>query len=397
MAAPQSSSLDLDFPSPLDYMSKRSANALTEFASAMRDLRRLAQRDSVEAVLHAVVERMEILQLLDRTSKSTSEFEERKQNVEELQKATRRYTDLGPCLVANEGADDEEGDSKELDAMDCPLRSFLDDVALVTDLAERSADERFVVNLMTIHASKGKEFDTVYVVGNEDGTLPSSQAIQEGEGSDELEEERRLCYVAMTRAKTELYLTWRQVVSVFTGQGIRQESRRRSRFLNILAGDRGKGNEKKEVYENPRPWLGSTGKSNERRYSRNAGAGAGRYSTPRQYGPPQAFKPYVVPSNPFSGELEGTTSVYGSGRRQPKQQRTPRQRRDAEEAVALYFPAGTIVIHRARGRGVVIPRPSRDADPELVYVKFFESGTLGQFSPYSDDLFPHSRSRRDRD
>jgi hypothetical protein len=69
--------------------------------------------------------------------------------------------------------------------------------------------------------------------------------------------------------------------------------------------------------------------------------------------------------------------------------------RDAEEAAALYFPAGTAVIHRARGKGVVVPRPSPHTDPELVYVKFFSSGTLGRFSPYNPDLFPDLRSSRD--
>ena len=72
------------------------------------------------------------------------------------------------------------------------------------------------------------------LVGNEEGTFPTQKAIGEGEGSIELSEERRLCYVAMTRAKTHLVLTWRREVSYFAGNSIKTKDADRSRFLNIL-------------------------------------------------------------------------------------------------------------------------------------------------------------------
>ena len=91
-----------------------------------------------------------------------------------------------------------------------PLGKFLDDVALVTDMADsvkQSAEKRHVANMMTIHASKGMEFETVYLVGMEEGTLPAGQALQqEDKNSVAIEEERRVCYVAMTRAKSELVM-----------------------------------------------------------------------------------------------------------------------------------------------------------------------------------------------
>ncbi len=72
------------------------------------------------------------------------------------------------------------------------------------------------------------------MVGNEEGTFPTQKAIGEGENSLELSEERRLCYVAMTRAKTHLILTWRREVSYFTGAGLKIKEADRSRFLDIL-------------------------------------------------------------------------------------------------------------------------------------------------------------------
>ena len=72
------------------------------------------------------------------------------------------------------------------------------------------------------------------LIGNEDGTFPTQKAIGQGEGSIELSEERRLCYVAMTRAKTHLVLTWRREVSYFAGNSFRTKDADRSRFLNVL-------------------------------------------------------------------------------------------------------------------------------------------------------------------
>jgi len=81
------------------------------------------------------------------------------------------------------------------------------------------------------------EFDLVFLVGVEDGTLPSGLSIMEGDGSIALDEEKRLCYVAMTRAKTELVMTWRREVRVFSNQADRKfftKDMKRSRFLDHL-------------------------------------------------------------------------------------------------------------------------------------------------------------------
>ena len=83
------------------------------------------------------------------------------------------------------------------------LAGFLDEIALYTDLDSHDPDEDAVV-MMTMHSAKGLEFPTVFVVGMEEGIFPGIRAIGE---SEEMEEERRLCYVALTRARERLYLT----------------------------------------------------------------------------------------------------------------------------------------------------------------------------------------------
>ena len=85
---------------------------------------------------------------------------------------------------------------------DATLAGFLNEIALYTDLDSASTDN--CVTLMTMHSAKGLEFPCVYVVGMEEGIFPGNRAVGDEE---ELEEERRLCYVAMTRAKEKLTLT----------------------------------------------------------------------------------------------------------------------------------------------------------------------------------------------
>jgi DNA helicase-2/ATP-dependent DNA helicase PcrA len=83
------------------------------------------------------------------------------------------------------------------------LREFLDHAALVSDAD--SVDERSPVSLLTMHNAKGLEFPIVFIAGMEEGLFPHSRSLVESEGA--MEEERRLCYVAMTRARERLYLS----------------------------------------------------------------------------------------------------------------------------------------------------------------------------------------------
>ena len=84
------------------------------------------------------------------------------------------------------------------------LEDFLDEISLVSDMSEHQ-DGTNRVSLMTVHSVKGLEFDYVFIVGMEEGIFPHYNAINDG-SSSAIEEERRLCYVAITRAKKKLYI-----------------------------------------------------------------------------------------------------------------------------------------------------------------------------------------------
>jgi DNA helicase II / ATP-dependent DNA helicase PcrA len=106
------------------------------------------------------------------------------------------------------------------------LRDFLDHAALVSDAD--SVDERAPVSLLTMHNAKGLEFPVVFIAGLEEGLFPHSRSINSGDIMA-MEEERRLCYVGMTRARKKLYLSWARYRRRF-GAG-QPEASIRSRFL----------------------------------------------------------------------------------------------------------------------------------------------------------------------
>jgi len=100
------------------------------------------------------------------------------------------------------------------------LAEFLQQVALVADADGRSEDEG-LVTLMTLHNAKGLEYPIVFMIGCEEGVFPHSRALDEGG----LEEERRLCYVGITRAERDLYLTYARTRNVFGARSYGAPSR----------------------------------------------------------------------------------------------------------------------------------------------------------------------------
>lgn len=139
---------------------------------------------------------------------NTAEAEARLENIEELANAIYHF---------------EEERGKESN-----LQNFLEEMALVSE-ADALKEEQNAVTLMTLHISKGLEFPYVFIVGMEDGLFPSAQAIDETDTSS-VEEERRLAYVGITRARKRLFLTYAQLRRIW-GQEHRQ---RPSRFLKEL-------------------------------------------------------------------------------------------------------------------------------------------------------------------
>jgi superfamily I DNA/RNA helicase len=242
------------FPAPSASISASPLKIFAEFASQMLAVRDKASCSSLSKTLQSAIATFDLEPYFKKISKSKDEVEERLANVAELVSATTKYHD-DACLPLR--LPEQSGEFEETQS---PLGSFLDDISLVIEQADtnvaRLKDKKFVANLMTIHASKGMEFDTVFFVGVEDGVIPSHQVSSKsnrlksishlnlyrfcvhkslvvGECSIPFEEERRLCYVAMTRAKSELILTWRQSASVLSLTGhTRLVQRTRSRFLD---------------------------------------------------------------------------------------------------------------------------------------------------------------------
>ena len=127
-----------------------------------------------------------------------------------------------------------EEDDLALDAEDDmgPLGNFLSQVALVSDIdeADKEKQDEQAVTLMTLHAAKGLEFPVVFMAGMEDGIFPHGRSIAFGVGHSELEEERRLMYVGITRAKEKLFLTHAKSRRVFGNY----QTNPKSRFLDEI-------------------------------------------------------------------------------------------------------------------------------------------------------------------
>ena len=164
----------------LPELSKAAAK-LAQFTNMMESLRALAIELPLPDFYEEVMARTGYVAALE--AKNDPESRTRLENVRELLTSINGYLENEPEAPS--------------------LAGFLDEIALYTDLDSHDASEDCVV-MMTMHAAKGLEFPVVFVVGTEEGIFPGIRAIGEPE---EMEEERRLCYVAMTRAKEKLYMT----------------------------------------------------------------------------------------------------------------------------------------------------------------------------------------------
>jgi DNA helicase II / ATP-dependent DNA helicase PcrA len=181
-------------------------NKINQFLSLYEELREEAKTAKVSDLY---------LTLLDKTGyanrlkeENTPEAQNRIGNLEELQNAIQQF-------------EKERGEEAN-------LTSFLEQLALVTD-QDRLKEDQEAVTMMTLHLSKGLEYKNVFVVGMEEGLFPSSRSTDANDPTA-VEEERRLCYVGMTRARENLFLSYARVRRVW-GQ---EEHHQPSRFLKEI-------------------------------------------------------------------------------------------------------------------------------------------------------------------
>ena len=150
-----------------------------EFKKLILELQEISEDLSLTELVDLVLDKSGIRKELEQ--EDTIEAQSRLENLEEFKSITRNFENAYGVISLSE---------------------FLDEISLVSDVEEHK-QETDVVTLMTVHSAKGLEFDYVYIVGLEEGIFPHSMCLYD---SNEIEEERRLCYVAVTRARKQLTL-----------------------------------------------------------------------------------------------------------------------------------------------------------------------------------------------
>lgn len=173
---------------------------LADLADLVITYRNLMEDTAVSGIIDGLVRRLDYNAYLDD---GTLQGESRQENVRELLSVAKAYQDVG-------------------------LEGFLEEVSLISDLD--TTDGGNAVTLMTLHAAKGLEFPVVFMIGLEETVLPHSRALYD---QREMEEERRLMYVGMTRAKQELYLLYATSRALYGGVQYNPPSR----FLHEIDGE----------------------------------------------------------------------------------------------------------------------------------------------------------------
>ena len=175
----------------IDALTGRAQNAIAEFVAVMDVLAGRAA-DGPEGALEAALNDTGYFDMI--RAERTIEAMGREENLQELLGAAAEFEDTGPASMGPEEWNQLDGVGK--------LQMFLESISLVADLD--SVENTEVVTLMTLHNAKGLEYRAVFLTGLEDGVFPHMRSLGDPK---QLEEERRLCYVGLTRAEQRLYLT----------------------------------------------------------------------------------------------------------------------------------------------------------------------------------------------
>ena len=207
------SMLDASANIMLSGIKGKAAQSIWDFANMILDLREQLDQLNITELVEAVLEKTGYVDILN--AQATLESKARVENIEEFLSVTKNFDDT------SDGPEEETGLDK--------LSRFLNDLALIAD-TDSGSQETSEVTLMTLHAAKGLEFPVVFLIGMEENVFPLSRAAED---PDELEEERRLAYVGITRAEKILYLTNANSRLLFG----RTNYNRPTRFINEISSD----------------------------------------------------------------------------------------------------------------------------------------------------------------
>ena len=312
---------------------KASSAKLLKFADLIDGLRRAGTELALPEFYDAVCDQTGYVKALEE--KNDMESRGRIENVQELKSNILGFLEQQP--------------------EDATLSGFLNEIALYTDLDSVEASDD-CVTMMTIHSAKGLEFPVVYVVGMEEGIFPGASAQYDQE---ELEEERRLCYVAMTRAKEKLYLTCANQRMLFG----RTSSNRPSRFLEEIPPEHLERSGR-NFLDQTSDWGGIPSRT----------SGYGGYGQRGTYagggGNPFDQRPRYE-SRPSGGDYGGfTRAMSGGGKARPKASGVSA----APSAAPADFRKGDMVQHKAFGKGMILSIQKMGGDA-LVEIAFDNVGT----------------------
>ena len=295
-----------DFP-----MLSKSANKLGEFTSLISTLQKSSEENDIPDFFNDVITKTGYMNYLE-LDKETAQ--ERKANVMELLANMVRYK--------------EENE-------DAALSGFLEEVALMSDIDNYNSDSDSCV-MMTLHSAKGLEFPVVFIVGMEEGLFPGNQVLYD---PSEIEEERRLCYVGITRAKEKLYITNARQRMIYGNTTFT----RPSRFVGEIPDELKDDGQRMSLLEYQRKV------DRENMQKKHQSATSGSSSKKQSSGIGNETKKV---SRGFSGAFSA----------------------EASSSVSLDFKAGDRVNHKAFGEGLVLSVKSVGGDM-LLEIAFDNVGT----------------------
>ena len=276
------------------------AQALARFRELIGRLTEDSRTLDLVELIDEVMEQTGYKRHIEESAETSERAEDRLDNVQEFRGAAREFTHLGM----------EEG-----------LTAFLEGISLVSDV-DSFEEQPDAITLITLHQSKGLEFPVVFMVGMEEGLLPHSRSMDTPE---EIEEERRLCYVGVTRAQQRLYLLRAFRRGFWGGSGPSDPSR----FLEDIPRDLIEG---AAQAASPERGSGQTAAAPSERPAAQSGVRTGRPARPRQAS---------------NGVGEARPAVERARRRR-------RERREAAPAAAPGYATGDKVRHPAFGDGIVM-------------------------------------------
>ena len=317
-----------------DQIRSATRKAIAEFVALIHEAQGYA--GDLRKVVEAIVDKAGLIRVLE--AENSDDAAGRIENIQELFGVVGEYAQthddadalFEPPTAEDAPEADDEPPVRTFQANSLP--DFVEWVTLRTDM-DTVAEDGEAITMMTIHAAKGLEFDCVFVAGMEESLFPHGNSSQDSQG---LEEERRLAYVAITRARKKLYLT-----NAFTRQIFGQSSANPpSRFIGEIPLELRKG-----------IGMGSAGFSGsgwEKRGSRRGIAGSG--------------------SEAGGGRVFGQSSASGS---RPRQQTRPAVKPEAQKKAAakMTFTKGDTVDHKVFGRGTITK-----VDGDSLHVRFSRTG-----------------------